>query len=47
MAALLQLALPGRPTNRVAITFGSAIAGDSLNLHAAVIEVMRALIGSA
>jgi 1-acyl-sn-glycerol-3-phosphate acyltransferase len=45
MATLLQLAVPAlyRP-NRVSISFGVPIAGGTRDLHAAVIEAMRALI---
>jgi 1-acyl-sn-glycerol-3-phosphate acyltransferase len=44
MATLLQLGLPGHRANRVHISFGAPIAGDTYDLHAAVIAAMRALI---
>jgi len=48
VAALLQLALPVYRENRVSIRFGEAIAPClGHDVHAAVIEAMRALIGAA
>ena len=44
MATLLQLALPAYRANRVSISFGAPIAGGTCDLHAAVIDAMRALI---
>ena len=46
MATLLQFAVPSYRTNRVRISFGLPIAGDCRDLHAAVIDSMRALIGA-
>ena len=47
MATLLQLALPARyRPNRVRISFGVPIAGGTRDVHAAVIEAMRALIAA-
>jgi 1-acyl-sn-glycerol-3-phosphate acyltransferase len=46
MATLLQLARPAYRANRVSIRFGLPIAGGTYELHAAVIDTMRALIGS-
>jgi 1-acyl-sn-glycerol-3-phosphate acyltransferase len=46
MATLLQLAHPAYRANRVSITFGVPIVGGMPDLHAAVIEAMRALIGA-
>jgi 1-acyl-sn-glycerol-3-phosphate acyltransferase len=48
MATLLQLALPVYRANRVSISFGVPIAPCvGCDLHAAVIDAMRALIGAA
>jgi 1-acyl-sn-glycerol-3-phosphate acyltransferase len=48
MATLLHLALPGHRANRVSVRFGPPIAAEGTrNLHAAVIDAMRALIGVA
>jgi len=48
MATLLQLALPAYRPGRVSVSFGAPIAPFAgLDVHAAVIESMRALIGSA
>jgi 1-acyl-sn-glycerol-3-phosphate acyltransferase len=47
MATLLQLALPRYRANLVSISFGAPIAGSTCDLHAAVVEAMRALIGAA
>jgi len=47
MATLLQFALPAYRANPVRVTFGAPIVGDTRDLHAAVIDVMRALIGAA
>ena len=47
MATLLQVALPGYQTSRVSVRFGAPIAGASRDVHAAVIDAMRALIGAA
>ncbi|MEK6227580.1 MAG: lysophospholipid acyltransferase family protein [Chloroflexota bacterium] len=44
MATLLQFALPGYRSNRVSISFGAPIAGDTCDLHAAAIDAMRSLI---
>ena len=45
MATLLQFALPAYRANPVSVRFGAPIAGGTRDLHAAVIETMRALIG--
>lgn len=48
MATLLQLALPAYRANRVSISFGAPIAPCvGFDVHAAVIDAMQALIGSA
>jgi 1-acyl-sn-glycerol-3-phosphate acyltransferase len=48
MATLLQLALPGYRANRVNISFGAPIAPCAgRDVHAAVIDAMRALFGTA
>lgn len=48
MATLLQLALPAYQANRVSISFGVPIAAfGTHDVHAAVIDAMRALIGAA
>src|SRR5439155_30568 len=47
MATLLQLAVPAYRANRVSVSFGAPIAGGSCDLHATVIDAMRALIGAA
>ena len=47
MATLLQFALPAYRANPVRVGFGAPIAGGTRDLHAAVIEAMRALIGVA
>src|SRR5438876_8715792 len=47
MATLLQVALPGYQTSRVSVRFGAPIAGASRDVHAAVLDTMRALIGVA
>jgi len=48
MATLLQLALPAYQANRVSISFGLPIAAfGTPDVHAAVIDAMRALIGAA
>jgi 1-acyl-sn-glycerol-3-phosphate acyltransferase len=47
MATLLQLAIPAYRANRVSVKFGQPIRGDSREVHAAVIDTMRALIGDA
>jgi len=44
MATLLQFAIPAYRPDRVSISFGAPIAGGTCDLHAAVIEAMRALI---
>jgi len=46
MATLLQFALPAYRANPVRVSFGEPIAGGTRDLHAAVIEAMRALIGA-
>ena len=47
MATLLQFAVPAyHRTTRVRVSFGAPIAGGSRDLHAAVIDAMRALIGA-
>jgi hypothetical protein len=46
MATLLQLAHPAYRANRVSIRFGLPIAGGTCDLHAVVIDAMRALIGA-
>ena len=47
MATLLQVALLGYQTSRVSVRFGAPIAGASRDVHAALIDAMRALIGAA
>lgn len=47
MATLLQFALPAYRANPVRVSFGAPIAGGTRDVHAAVIEAMRALIGAA
>src|SRR5439155_17879586 len=48
MASLLQLALPAYRANRVSISFGAPIAPSvGCDVHAVVIETMRALISAA
>jgi 1-acyl-sn-glycerol-3-phosphate acyltransferase len=48
MATLLQLAVPAYQTDRVGISFGLPIAhSGTRDVHAAVIDAMRALIGAA
>src|SRR5438309_11094522 len=47
MATLLQFALPAYRVNPVRVRFGAPIAGGTRDLHKAVIEVMRGLIGAA
>jgi len=47
MATLLQFAVPAYRANPVRVSFGAPIAGGTRDLHAAVIEAMRALIGAA
>ncbi|HEV8536318.1 MAG TPA: lysophospholipid acyltransferase family protein [Candidatus Limnocylindria bacterium] len=47
MATLLQVALPRYQTNRVSVRFGAPIPGAGRDLHATVIDAMRALIGAA
>ena len=47
MATLLQLAFPRYRANCVTIRFGEPIRGDARDVHAAVIDAMRALIGVA
>jgi len=47
IATLLQFALRAYRANPVRVSFGVAIAGGTSNLHEAVIEAMRALIGAA
>jgi hypothetical protein len=47
MATLLQFALPGYRANPVSVSFGAPIRGGTPDVHAAVIESMRALIGAA
>ena len=44
MATLLQFALPAYRANRVNVSFGAPIAGGTRDVHAAVIDAMRALI---
>jgi 1-acyl-sn-glycerol-3-phosphate acyltransferase len=46
MATLLQFALPAYRANPVRISFGTPIAGGTRDLHAAVVDAMRALIGA-
>ncbi|MDQ2914292.1 MAG: 1-acyl-sn-glycerol-3-phosphate acyltransferase [Chloroflexota bacterium] len=47
MATLLQLALPAYRSHPVSIRFGAPIAADrSRDVHAAVVDAMRALIGA-
>jgi hypothetical protein len=47
MATLLQFAVPAyHRANRVSIRFGAPIAGGTRDLHAAVIDAMRELIGA-
>src|SRR5206468_1706709 len=47
MATLLQIALPLYRANRVSISFGAPIAAGACDVHAAVIDAMRALIRAA
>jgi len=48
MATLLQLALPAYQSDRVSISFGLPITtSGTIDVHAAVIDAMRALIGAA
>jgi 1-acyl-sn-glycerol-3-phosphate acyltransferase len=47
MATLLQLAFRPYRANRVSIAFGAPLLGNTPDLHAAVLEAMRALIGAA
>lgn len=46
MATLLQFVLPAYRANRVSISFGLPIAGGTRDLHDAVVDAMRALIGA-
>ena len=46
-ATLLQFALPAYRSNRVSIRFGVPIAGGTRDVHAAIIDAMRELIGAA
>jgi acyltransferase-like protein len=46
MATLLQFALPQYRVNPVSVSFGVPIAGGTCDLHAVVIDAMRALIGA-
>lgn len=46
MATLLQFVLPAYRSNRVSISFGLPIAGGTRDLHEAVVDAMRALIGA-
>jgi 1-acyl-sn-glycerol-3-phosphate acyltransferase len=46
MATLLQLAFPRYRANCVTIRFGEPIRGDARDVHAAVIDAMRVLIGA-
>lgn len=45
MATLLQFAFPAYQTNRVSVTFGEPIAGDTRDVHEKIVDAMRALIG--
>jgi 1-acyl-sn-glycerol-3-phosphate acyltransferase len=44
MATLLQLAVPAYRTKRVSVSFGVPISGGTRDLHALVIDAMRALV---
>jgi 1-acyl-sn-glycerol-3-phosphate acyltransferase len=44
MATLLQFALPAYRANRVSVSFAGPIAGGTRDVHAVVIDAMRALI---
>jgi 1-acyl-sn-glycerol-3-phosphate acyltransferase len=46
IATLLQFALPAYRANPVSIRFGAPICGGTPDVHGAVIEAMRALIGA-
>ncbi|MEK6207793.1 MAG: lysophospholipid acyltransferase family protein [Chloroflexota bacterium] len=46
MATLLQVALPRFRPSRVSVSFGVPIASGSRDLHTAVMDAMRALIGA-
>jgi hypothetical protein len=47
MATLLQLARPAYRGQRVSVSFGWPILGGTCDVHAAVLDAMRALIGEA
>ena len=46
LATLLQMALPGFRPNRVSVSFGVPIAAGTCDLHEALLDAMRALIGA-